>query len=193
MAGKSRRKPRAVNDDMATPTPEQLAGARFDIDDVTDKRRGGGTISIGKAYRRRPMIDILFGQGVFNEPEFKALRHYRHHADMADRSPLRDSLRNLLRIAGAGMPPSHATLNAIRVRDDCERAAGSLRDILRAVVVDDVSLSQWAMSRFGSREKCREANGKRHCWLEPTRSDAVSMARVEIRIAAQRVQAELDA
>ena len=176
---------------IAEPTNEQRADGSFDLLDVVDKLPGGTSVSIGKAYRRRPMIDTLAEQGVFTAAEHKALKHYRHHADIADRSPTRDSL-NMQRTGGSGTGPTVEMLNAVRVRGDCERAAGSLADILRAVVVDDMSLSQWAMRRGGSVETHRVRKGKSETTVEP-KSGAVKIARLEIKAAAQRVQAELDA
>lgn len=181
---------RQRNEEIAGPTIEQMASAAFEVMDVTDKRRGGGAITIGKAWRRRPMIDQLAEQGILSTDEHKALRHYRHHADISDRSTVRDSL-NLLR-GGSGDGPTITTVHAMRVRDDCERAVGSLIDILRAVVVYDRSLSQWAMDRGGALERRRQRGNRVEVRLEPAAA-ALSIARMEIRIAAQRVQAELDA
>lgn len=176
--------------EIAGPTEEQMAGAVFEIEDVTDKRRGGGTITIGKAYRRRPMIDILYEANVLSEAQFKALRHYRHHADLADRSPTRDSLCQQRGGSGAGM--TVGTLIAVRLVADVESAAGTLVDILRAVVVYDTSLSQWAMDREGSIEECWQRKGKRVCVLKPRRN-ALDAAKLEIRVVASRVEAELAA
>lgn len=166
--------------EIEAPTPEQ-AGAFVQVD-ITDKAANGRTISIGKAYRRKPMIEVLFAQKppIFSTAEYKALKHYRHHADVADRSPLKDSL-NKAPGGGTGCP-SIDVLNAVRVTADCERAAGSLRDILRAVVVDDISLSQWAM-RSGSRQE-----GAR---IKPHKKQ-LQIAQLEIKMAAVRVRNELD-
>ncbi len=172
------------------PTAEQRQRGQFQLDDIVDKQPGGTSITIGKAYRRRPMIEILDDQGVFSDAEIKALRHYRHHADIADRSPLRDSLNK--QRGGSGMGPTVELLNATRVRDDCERAAGTLVDILRAVVVYDWSLSQWAMERSGSIEECEVRKGKRVCRPKP-RDSALRIARLDIQMAAKRVESELNA
>lgn len=175
------------------PTPEQARHAAFQIADIVDKVKGNVTVTIGKAYRRVPMIDTLHMQGLFNEDEYKALKHYRHHADIADRSPLKDSLLNLARITtGSGNGPTVTLLNAVRVRDDIERAVGSLVDILRAVVVDDVSLTQWCISRGHSAEKCRQRKKGRVCAIEATEG-ALRIAQLEIKIAAGRVEAEIAA
>lgn len=164
--------------DIEGPTPEQ-AGA-FVQTDITDKAANGRTICIGKAFRRVVMIDLLMKQNILDLGMHKALKHYRHHADVADRSPLKDSL-NKAPGGGTGIP-SVEVLNAVRVAADCERAAGSLRDILRAVVVDDLSLSQWAM-RTGTRQE-----GAR---IKPHKK-ALQIAQLEIRMAAVRVRNELD-
>lgn len=176
-----------------SPTPEQSRHSAFQISDIVDKAKGNVTVTIGKAYRRVPMIDTLHAQGLFTNDEYKALRHYRHHADIADRSPLKDSLANLMRISsGSGNGPTVTMLNAVRVRDDIERAAGSLLDILRAVVVDDVSLSQWCISRGHSAEKCRERKKGRVCAIEATET-SLRVAQLEIKMAARRVEAEIAA
>jgi hypothetical protein len=173
------------------PTP-QIAGA-FELSPIIDKGPGGVSIVLGKAFRRKPMIDVLYGQGLFSSDEYKALKHYRHHADLADRSPLKDSLANLMRISsGSGNGPTVTMLNAIRVRDDIERAVGSLVDILRAVVVDDMSLSQWCISRGNSAEKCRARKKGRVCAIEANEG-ALRIAQLEMKIAAGRVEAELAA
>lgn len=182
------RKVRVMAEAIMGPTPEQANA--FVLSEILD-RDGATARKLGKAYRRRPMIDMLLDQDIFTIAEHRALQHYRHHADIADRSPIRDSLARGLP-SGGGDGPTVAMMNAVRVRDDCERAVGSLREILRAVVVYDQSLSQWAMAQFGSFEDCYQRKGKRVCQLKP-RQKALAIAQLDIQIAAQRVQAELDA
>jgi hypothetical protein len=187
--GKGRAKNRKAAE-IVGPTPEQMGVSNFRLEDVTDKRNGGGTITIGKAYRRRPMIETLYSQGLFSDSQYKALKHYRHHADMTDRSTVRDSLCTTR--GGGGDGPSVGLVNAVQVVGACEMAAGSLRDILRAVVVDDLSLSQWAITKAGAIEDCEMKKGQRVCRLKP-RQKALAVAKMEIRIAAHRVEAELSA
>jgi hypothetical protein len=182
--GKGKKK----GDDIAAPPPEQAAA--FQVDTVYDRTPSGGLNLKGTAYRRRPMIEILFDTGALSESELKALRHYRHHADIADRSLIRDSL--CLQRGGNGGGPTMTTVNAIRVAADCERAAGELLDILRAVVVYDKSLSQWAIDQAGALETRREKRGKVAVSFEPRRK-ALEIAKLEIRMAAKRVEAELAA
>jgi hypothetical protein len=171
------------------PTREQMRDGAFALSDIVDRSPNGRMIEIGTAYRRRPQIDILAAQGLLNSDELKALHHYRHHADLIERSPVRDSLC-LMR--GHGNGPTITTLNAAFIVREIEAAVGSLVDILRAVVVDDVSLSQWAIRRHGSYEKTRVRRGRPETTIEP-KDRALGIARLEMKIAASRVAAELAA
>ena len=177
-------KPRNKPKDVASPTPEQMARGNFQLGEIRDVGPRA-SVTIGKAWRRVPMIYLLWLAKVIDHAEYKALYHYRHHADLADKSPIRDSL-NIHR-GGGGNGIAFTTLNTCRVRDDCERAAGALADILRRVVVDDWSLAQWAIHRGGGIERPR----KRGTHIE-AHPDYLILAKYEIRFAAQRVQSELD-
>jgi hypothetical protein len=176
-----------VKPKIAQPTPEQHDA--FRLVDVTDKK-GATDIRIGKAYRRVVQIVALHGQHILDEAQFKALFHYRHHAILADRSPLKDSLNKSP--GGGDGSPTVEILNACRVRDDCERAAGALVDILRAVAVDDLSLAQWAIHQGGAIEKREVRKGKPVSYLRP-RGKFLHIAQLEITMAAIRVKNELDA
>lgn len=175
----------------AKPTEEQMRHAEFREEDIVDRQPGGRFATIGKAFRKRRMLEILGAQGLFSSAEFKALAHYRHHADMADRSLLRDSL-NTYRAGGDGSGPTVEMITAIALVADVERAAGSLVDILRAVIVEDKSLSQWAMDHGGSIEQCRDRKGRTVCTLEPKRK-ALNVAKLDMQMVAKRVEAELSA
>jgi hypothetical protein len=58
--------------------------------------------------------------------------------------------------------------------------------------VDDMSLSQWCISKGHSAEKCRERKNRRVCAIEATEG-ALRFAQLEIKIAAGRVEAEIAA
>jgi hypothetical protein len=169
------------------PDAEQIGA--FQEQDITDKR-GATDIRIGKAYRRVVQIAALHARHVLDEAQFKALFHYRHHAILADRSPLKDSLNKSP--GGGDGSCSIEILNACRVRDDCERAAGSLADILRAVVIDDLSLSQWAIHQGGAIERHETRKGKTVSYMRP-RGKFLAIAQLEIVMAAIRVKNALDA
>lgn len=184
----SRGRPKCLKE-IVSPTPEQMREGGFIVQDVTDKRRGGGTITIGKAYRRQRMVEQLTDSGMFTSEEAKALRHYRHHADTVERSPTRDSLC-LQR--GGGHGPTVTYLNAAFLVGQVESAVGALVDILRAVVVEDVSLSQWAIRRAGALETRRQRKGRVVVAIEP-KQKALAIAKMEIKFVAQRVASELSA
>lgn len=183
------RKVEMKDGEVVSPTEQQAENAVYELHDIVD-RSAARNIVIGKAFRRRPMVDILAQQGLFSTAEYKALRAYRHFASVADRSPLRDSLN---RQRGHGSGDIGAELaTAIRVTTDAERAAGSLRDILRAVIVHDISLSQWAMEHYGSVDKCRDYKGQKVCRPAP-RQKCLEIVRLEIQMAAKRVESEIAA
>lgn len=186
--GRRTNRARKIIDIMAPPL-EQMRDGAFAEQDIVDRRPGGAQVTIGRAYRRRPQIDVLAAQGLFNADELKALHHYRHHADLIERSPTRDSLC-LMR--GHGNGPTISALNAAFIVREIESAVGALVDILRAVVVDDVSLSQWAIRRAGALEIRRQRQGRIVTLLEP-RQRALAIAKLEMKMAAQRVTSELAA
>ena len=181
------RKRAANNEPEHVPTPEQMHG--FALVDIVDRSANGRMIEIGRAYRRRAQIDVLAEQGMFTRDELKALHHYRHHADLIARSPTRDSLC-LMR--GSGNGPTITALNAAFIVRAIEAAVGSLVDILRAVAVDDVSLSQWAIRRAGALEVRRQRQGRVVTYIEP-RQRALAIAKLEMKMVAQRVASELAA
>lgn len=179
-----------INLEPAEPTPEQRARSVF-VEDVVVDRKPGRNMVIGRAHQRVPIIDILASQSVFTQAEYHALSVYRHYASIADRSPLRDSLN---RDPGKGYREGMtlAVITAHVIASNCERAAGNLADILRAIVVDDLSLSEWVIQKGGGIEVTRQRGGKPKSVIE-ARERPLHIARIEIRIAAQRVDAELAA
>lgn len=188
MASRSRSRRIGKAEPEHMPTAEQLQ--EFAVVDIVDKGPNGQSIEIGRAYRRRRMVEQLTSQGMFTDEEAKALRHYRHHADLIDRSPMRDSL--CIQRFGGGNGPTITYLNAAFLVRQVEAAAGALVDLLRAVVVEDVSLSQWAIRRAGALETRRERRGRIVASLEP-RQKALAIAKMEIKFVAQRVASELAA
>lgn len=189
--GRGRSGRRGANDEPPRiPTVEQMADDAFVWSDIVDKRPGGKTVTISHAYRRVPVIDRLFEAGLFTTDEYKALVHYRHHADIVERSLVRDSL-NISRGSGGDVPTIVALTAQVIVRE-IEAAAGQLVDILRAITVEELTLSQWAIRRHGGREKTRVRNGRPCTTIEPS-DRALAMAKMEMKMAAQRVEAELAA
>src|SRR5512139_304988 len=138
---KGRKKKQPVIDTIE-PTAEQLAKGDFH--------------RVGMAYRRMPVIDVLYEEHKITSRQFNALARYRDVAVAEDRSPIEDSIGKMMRGAcggGEGLSPA-AVRTAIEL-GRLERELGSLRDIARAVAVEDATLSQWAMKQFGSLEIVR--------------------------------------
>lgn len=176
--------------EIEAPTREQLRDGEFELMEINEKRKGG-MIRLGKAYRRTPMIEVLYRQEVISDAELKALRTYRADADLVDRSPVRDSL-DRSQGGDGGDGPLIEWLNASSIVRSCERAAGSLAPLLRAIVVDDWTLQRWVCSLGHGRDRRRERDGRVDTWVE---ADArqLKLARLDFQMAAKRVQAELDA
>lgn len=175
--GRKTRK-RAVNPYME-PTPEQFDGGTFE--------------RAGLAYRRVPVIDTLSQTGKLTARQHQGLARYRDIAIADERSPIRDSLDKAMqgRGGGDGMPPAQLR-NAIEL-GRLERELGSLYDIARAVAVDDVTPSQWAMRQSGSVARMREGPLRKVVtWFEPRRK-ALEIAMMEIQMAGERLAGAIGA
>jgi hypothetical protein len=173
---KRKKKPAPVT--VIEPTEEQFATGTFE--------------RAGLAYRRKPVIDTLFDTGKINRRQFDGLARYRDIAIAEDRSPMRDSLDKALhgRSNGNGHPPA-----LVRVAVELgrlERELGSLRAIARAVAVDDVTVSQWAMQQSGSVMRTKEIGRTIVKWFEPRRKFHEA-AMIEIRFAGDRLAAAIGA
>lgn len=184
----AKRKPKKLDQIIAEgPTPEQLAGGVFaETWQIADGKRA-------RAYRRVPVIDTLWANGKLSARQYYALVRYRDVASAVDRSPLPDSVGRMGEVRGTGgfgMPP--ALLRSAQELGSLERALGSLYAIARAIAVDDVTLSQWAMDRSGSTMRTREIGAKVITWFEPRRK-ALKLALVDIRMAGERLAAEIGA
>jgi hypothetical protein len=181
------------------PTPEQMARAKYIEGDVVDRMPGGRQITIGKAYRRKRMLEALSEEGLFTDDQAKALSQYRAWADWSDISLVCDSLgrETFGRGSGGSSAPTIAMLNSRWQAQECEKAAGSLSDILRAVIVQDMSLVEWCSEKHGTRESCyrrTRADGtvRTVCEIRPLRRH-LDIARLELRMAAERVRSEIEA
>ena len=173
--------------DAVAPTDAQMAHADYELGKITER----GQV-IGTGYRRIRQLEYLTRKGLFNEKEVAALYMYRHFADLVDKSLVQDSLaKQLPGRSGRGEIPPYI-LDADRMVGRYEAAAQTLKDILRAVIVEDKSLSQWAIERAGAIEDCEMKGGVRVCRLKP-RQKALAIAQLELKMAAGRVLAEVEA
>ena len=166
--------------DVIRPTPEQQDKARYE--------------SALMAYRRVPVIDTLAGTGIVTPRQFNGLARYRDIGIKCERSEIMDSCQRLLHIAGGGIEgPSISTIRAMQELRWLEQELGSLLDIARAVCIEDVSLSQWAIEKGGSVMRTREKDGRKVVtWFEPRRK-AHDIAKLEIRMAGERLAAAIGA
>ncbi len=186
-----RRSPRIPGEPIMPPTAEQMRGDRYAMQDITEKGRDGVAILIGKAWRRVRMIDRLRDRKLITPHEHEALAAYQRKADVLDRSLTRDSLADRVG-PGSGDGPTMALIEAGELVHRCEAAAGSLVDLLRAVVVHDRSLTEIAIERGGGVEAYHHRNGKRVGQIRPRRS-VLGIVTLEMRVLAKRVAAEMDA
>lgn len=166
------------------PTPAQMARATYESETEIDARGRGST----KRVKRVRQLEAMYAAGSLSDPHYRSLKHYRHHAETADKSPIKDSLDKSLGGGGDGMSATVAHANI--VAGQLERAAGALCDILRAVAVDDKSISQWAMEKYGAIEERYHTRGRTVVQLKPRRK-MLEICQIEFRMAAIRVDAEI--
>lgn len=172
---KPKRKKRADPVIIAEPTPEQQAKGTFQ--------------RAGLAYRRHAVIDTLRVEHKLTQRQFDGLARYRDIAIADERSPVEDSVGKMMRGAcggNEGQSPfaTRATLELARF----ERALGSLRNVARAIAVEDHTISEWAMSQFGSIQCDRRGVIS----FEPSKK-AFGTAWMDLRMAGERLAAEIGA
>lgn len=138
-------------------------------------------------YQRVPEIDRLRARKQLDEREYQALAFYRDQAALAERSPLRSCLDDTQR-GGGDIPLGAAITSAILATARMEREMGSLAPIARAVAVDDKSLTQWCVEKFGGRERL-DGGGKLVAIVPAGEKRLVEFARLELRMAAHRIVA----
>jgi hypothetical protein len=164
--------------------------------DATPQRLAMGAISVVEALRAKgermakvrrlvPPIDTLLTNGKLTEDEHRALTYYRDQADMANRSPLKDSLNKTVG-GGEGQGLSAAIVSAMIATARIEREMGQLADIARAVAVDDLSIAQWCIRKYGGRERY-DGNGRFVCFVPVREVQNVKLALLELRLAAHRI------
>lgn len=162
-----------------TPTLAQVVGGSFRRDFVTHV----DTQTKAMAYRRRPMIDILLDTDQIDQKEYDALAYYRDQALLADKSPSRSCLDVSPR---GGNGPGVAILSALIETGRIERDLGILWEIARFVAVEDKSLAQWCIAKFGGRERY-DGKGKFVAIVPINEKRHMMSARLDLRMAARRI------
>lgn len=168
--GKAKRKSKPKIDNRIPPTPEQASRAEY--------------ASAGMAYRRVPVIDIMLSRGQLNEKEHIALSYYRDQASLADRSPLKSCID--FTVKGGDSSPSAALTSAIIETARIERDMGSVWRIARKVAVEDKTLHEWCIEKYGGRERYN-GKGKFVAIVPINEFEVVSTALIELKMAARRV------
>lgn len=166
--------------DGALPAREQL-GAFDETWQVSDGKRA-------RAYCRKPVIRTLLADGTLDPRRYKLLAYYADQAALAERSPVRSCCDTSPR---GGHGPGVAILSAQIETGRIERGLGALRDIARAIAVDNLSLSQWCVHRYGGRE--RYGKGGKFVAIVPVNERKhMEIARLELRMAADRITTGID-
>ncbi len=186
-ARKAKRKVDAPRGIFPSPPVEQLDKGEF--------VQGGNLATAaneraGLAYRRTPVIKTLLATGKLSQRQFNGLSRYADIANLADRSELRSCIDFSVRGNGDGFDPFGVRTNIELGR--LERALGALQPIAHAVAVRDVTLAQWAIQRAGSVMRDKSLGQRIVTWFEPRRK-AANIAMVEIRMAGERLAAEIGA
>jgi hypothetical protein len=154
--------------------------------DVTPERAQRSEFqSAGMARKLVPPILTLRAKGHITQSEFEALDWYATQATLAQDKSTKDSCD--FSVGGAterGEPPL-TVQSAKKEKTRLDRLLGDLRGIAFAVCVEDMSLTEWACFKHGSRERYR--NGK-FVELVPRAKDAVFFARWELKFAANRMR-----
>lgn len=135
----------------AEPTPEQREHAVYVEQDIVDVK-SKGRVTIGKAYRKQPRFETIEGLGT---EQLKALRFYRAAFDASECSEVKSALD----VRPRGAAGSHGAISAIEARafgatrvKGIEAQLGALVHTLRDVALLDLTFSEAAMKRYGSRE-----------------------------------------
>ncbi len=175
----NQRQPRAkpAKEKRIEPTPEQQAKGNF--------------ASAGMAYKRTAVIDELLEQEKIAGKHYAALSYYRQQAhraqdDAATHSP---SSPERMMASGTGgavtgtIPKGMLFTSAQNEVHRIERDLGALLEIARAVAVDDMTLTQWAIAESGGRERLQG----RMVVIVPRRRNAVKIALLELQFAAGRI------
>jgi len=146
------------------------------------------------AYRRVPVIVTLADQGKLSQRQFDGLSRYRDIGIKCERSEIMDSCQRLLHVPGGdGDGPSLSTMRAYQELGWLEREMGALVDIARAICIEDMTLSQWAIRQGGSVMREKEGSARKIIrWFEPRRA-AHKMALMDIRMAGERLAAAIGA
>jgi len=168
--------------DRRKATKRKKADTRLDI--TPERLQHGEIVSLGMARKMVPVIVTLHEAKRITDRQYAALAYYRDQASLADHSPIKDSVGSLGVITGGGNGPGVALTSAKLETARLEANLGSLWPITRAIAVDDMSLTGWAIHTSGGIERYK---GDRCVGIVPRNPKAVDMALLELKFAASRM------
>jgi hypothetical protein len=159
------------------PTPEQL--------DMNDWR------GAGMAFQKVAVIDKLLEDNLIARKHYDALWYYRQQAHKAEDDAAGHSPSSPERMMSSGtgvavtgtIPKGLLFTPAQNETHRIEADLGDLLHITRAIAVDDMTLSRWAIHTSGGREKLQ---GK-GVVIVPRWDGAVQYALLELKFAAGRI------
>lgn len=164
---------------LIEPTPEQFGSGNFE--------------RAGMAYRRTPVIDTLFNGNQLTATEYDALAYYRSQALQAEDDTAEESTLAPSKVMGGGggvpgsrIPAKLVFTPAIAETGRIERDLGSLRQIAHAIAVEDMSLNDWCVAKYGGRERY-DGRGRFVAIVPQCERENVEIARLELKMAARRI------
>ena len=192
------KKAAAGQEAIIEPTPEQRLKATFVEQEVVDVI-SQTTIRIGRAFRREPRYLTIDGLG---DRQLKALKFYRDTFDKGEVSEIGGQLdpAKLMGAGGGGGSGSHVAIErmesvlAARWRiQTIDRQMGAWLDILRDVALRDLSFTDCAILRYGSRQISRiytgpdESRPRNYVTIEPKSATHRQMVREDFMFAVARL------
>jgi hypothetical protein len=175
---------------MAAKRKKNLREPELRLGPTPEQGRHATYVSAGMAHRRVPVIETMHARAMLSDKEYRRLAYYRAQALLAERSPVKSSLDIVIGAApwrgGSERGPSAAVAFAQLIVSRIEVDLGSLREIARAVAVDDVSLSQWCVAKHGGRER-HDAKGQLVAIVPVAEKRVMEAAKLELRMAAARI------
>lgn len=133
------------------PTPEQMMRNAYVLNDVVNNA-GPSPIKIGKAYQRQPKFERITG---LDDEQLRALRYYRATFDVTEVSEVKSGL-DIRPRGAAGSDGAIARMEALAFSkmtlSNLESSIGMVLHTLREVALHDVSFTDLAMKRYGSRD-----------------------------------------
>jgi hypothetical protein len=127
------------------------------------------------------MIDTMLAKQQITAASYIPLNYYRGQAIDADRSPIKSNI-DFKGGSGNARPIGYETPQQMET-GRIERDLGALRDIVRAIAVDDYSISEWCVKTYGGKEVTR---GKRVS-IEPRRKH-INLSLLELADGASRIK-----